>query len=343
MTQGWGTRWKNRLAARRARSAPAAGGFVSMPEPRSIGYFARGKQLAAGNFLMGGHMVETLDPWTVEPPSHAFAAELHGFAWLDHLAAAGDRDARLAAQRWVQGWIDRFDAGDGPGWEPDIAGRRVTRWINHAIFLTAGRTPAETQPFFAALGRHTDFLARSWSRTEPGLPRFEALAGLVCASLALLGMERHRSDALHALGRACAHDIGPDGAIPSRSPEQLLEVFTLLTWVRQALSESGLAVPAQVQDALTRVAPCLRTLRHADGGLARFHSGGRGMDGLLDHALSASGVTGTTRETSAMGYARLEGGRTTVIVDAARPPIGFGAARTCLDAGAGADVRIGGH
>ena len=92
MEHGWAARkrrWGNRLAARASRSAPAAGGFVSMPEPRTVGFFARGRQITQGNFLLAGHMVETLDPWQIDPPSLGFAAELHGFGWMDHSSSAG--------------------------------------------------------------------------------------------------------------------------------------------------------------------------------------------------------------------------------------------------------------
>ncbi|MCB1390417.1 MAG: heparinase II/III family protein [Rhodobacteraceae bacterium] len=325
MEHGWSARkkrWGNRLAARAARSAPAAGGFVSMPEPRTVGFFAKGRQIASGNFLLAGHMVETLAPWEVEPPSHGFAAELHGMAWLDHLAANGDRDARLKAQAWVGEWIQRFGMGEGPGWEPDLTGRRVLRWLHHAVFLTVGRTADENLPFFAALGRQTAFLARRWRTATPGLPRFEALTGLLYAAFALLGMEEYRTEAVSALTRACADDIAEDGGVTSRNPEDLLETFTLLTWALLALEDAGAPVPAALETALGHIAPCLRTLRHADGGLCRFHGGGRGMEGRLEHALAIAEIPVRPNRAAAMGYARLEGGRTTVLVDAAAPPGG---------------------
>lgn len=325
MEQGWSarkTRWGNRLAARAVRSAPPAGGFVSMPEPRTVGFYAKGRQLAQGNFLLAGHMVETLAPWDVEPPSQGFAAELHGMAWLDHLAANGDREARLKAQAWVSDWIQRFGMGDGPGWTPDVTGRRVLRWLHHAVFLTVGREAEENQPFFAALGRQTAFLARRWRHATPGLPRFEALTGLLYAAFALIGMEPHRGEAVSALTRACTDDIAADGGLASRNPEDLLETFTLLTWALRALEDAGAPIPPALETALGRIAPCLRTLRHADGGLCRFHGGGRGMEGRLEHALSIAAVPVRPNRTLAMGYARLEGGRTTVLVDAAAPPGG---------------------
>ncbi len=58
----------NRLAAHRAARAAPAAGFVSQPEPRTIGLYARGKQLVAGNFLFAGHLVEApgLDLWDIK-------------------------------------------------------------------------------------------------------------------------------------------------------------------------------------------------------------------------------------------------------------------------------------
>ncbi len=33
-----------------------------------------------------------------------------------------------------------------------------------------------------------------------------------------------------ALARECEHQIDAQGGLPTRNPEELLEVFTLLTW-----------------------------------------------------------------------------------------------------------------
>ncbi len=55
------THLMNRVAARRAAWAKPATAFVSAPEPRTIGSFARGRQLAAGNFMFAGHLLERPD------------------------------------------------------------------------------------------------------------------------------------------------------------------------------------------------------------------------------------------------------------------------------------------
>ncbi len=318
----------NRWHARRAARARPPTGFVSQPEPRTIGSYAKGRQLVAGNILLAGHLVQAPDRmiWNVAPPTSAFSEALHGFGWMDDLAALGDRAARERAQTWTAGWIERYGRGTGPGWTPDLTGRRLIRWINHALFVMSGQDADASQAFFRSLGQQTIFLSRRWPVASPGLPRFEALTGLIYAGLSLTGMEHHVAPAMQGLSRECRQQIDAEGGIPTRNPEELLEVFTLLNWASLALAESGRMAQAEHLAAIERIAPTLRALRHADGGLARFHGGGRGAEGRLDQALATSRVRAGTSAGLAMGYARLSGGRTTLIMDASRPPTGAASA-----------------
>ncbi|WP_424942728.1 heparinase II/III family protein [Aliiroseovarius crassostreae] len=322
------TRLANRWHAWRATRAAPATGFVSQPEPRTIGAYARGKQLVAGNYLFAGHLVNAPDRslFEITPPSREFALELHGFVWLDDLASLGDFAARQRGQAWLLEWIDQYGQGKGPGWTPDLTGRRLIRWINHALFLMAGMPSNDSKRFFSSLGQQTIFLSRRWQAASPGLPRFEALTGLIYAGLSLTGMERHVAPAVKALARECRDQIDAQGGIPTRNPEELLDVFTLLTWSASALAESGNMAAHEHLEAIERIAPTLRALRHADGALARFHGGGRGLEGRLDHALANSGVRGAASPGLSMGFARLHAGRTTVIMDAAPPPKGAASA-----------------
>ncbi|MBE1285388.1 MAG: heparinase [Rhodobacteraceae bacterium] len=318
------SRLLNAFYAYRARRQRAAKGFVSQPEPRTIGSFARGRQLVGGNLLFAGYLVESKDTglWEVTAPNIAFDAERHGFSWLDDLAAVGDFNARAKAQKWVWGWIDTHGGGTGPGWTPDLTGRRLIRWINHAVFLLRGQESEQSQAFFRSLSQQVWYLSKRWKAATPGLPRFEALTGLIYAGLALEGREELADPAVRALAAECDRQVTAQGGLATRNPEELLEVFTLLTWAAAALHEAGRGVPHAHTEAIERIAPTLRTLRHADGGLARFHGGGRGMEGRLDHALAASHVTDQNADGLAMGYARLYARRTSIIVDAAAPPTG---------------------
>ncbi len=329
------TRTVNHIHARLAGFGAKANAFTTSPEPRTIGSVARGRQLLAGNFLFAGRLVEAPDTsiWKIGMPTGRFAMEVHGCAWLDDLAALGTPEARATAQTWVMEWISLYGAGKGDGWSPDLTGRRIIRWINHALVILRGADPKQSRKFYAALARQTTFLSRRWRAAGAGLPRTEALAGLVYAGLALEGMEKLVGPAVDALARHCDSHIDSSGGIASRNPEELLEVFYLLAWVKVALKESERRIPPSLHDALERIAPTLRALRHADGDLARFHGGGRGVEGRLDRALANARIKATPRTGLAMGYARLSAGRTSVVIDAAAPdtsPTGFSAHASTL-------------
>lgn len=311
-------------ALRAGRMRARAVGLVSSPEPRTIGSFAKGRQLLAGNFLFAGHLLEHKEsnPWDLPAPNAEYQQELQGFAWLDDLAAVGGPAARDAARRWLWRWIELYGRGRGPGWTPDLTGRRLIRWINHALFMLQGNDAPDSDVFYRSLHQQTHFLARRWQGAVNGLPRFEALTGLIYAGLALEGMEEMALPAIKALAKECEGQIDDQGGLPTRNPEELLEVFTLLTWAAAALSDAGHATPEEHLDAIERIAPTLRTLRHSDGSLARFHGGGRGPEGWLDHALAQARVKTRQPDGLSMGFARLSAGRTSVLIDASKPPQG---------------------
>jgi uncharacterized heparinase superfamily protein len=318
------THFMHRYHARRiARGAPVTA-FVSQPEPRTIGHLARGRQLIAGNFLFSGLLVESKDQsiWDIAGNNDIVSYEIQGCQWLDDLAAVGDTKARLLAQEWVHEWITRFGAGKGSGWTPDLVGKRLIRWINHGFLLLRGQDKEHADAFFRSLSHQALFLARRWKTSHPGLPRFEALTGMIYAGLSLEGMEQYVPAAVAVLAQDCAVQIDDEGGIATRNPEELLEVFTLLTWAAHSLGEAGQTPPIALIDAINRIAPTLRALRHSDGGLARFHGGGRGLEGRLDHALANATIKSGSSDGLHMGFARHTAGRTSLVIDAQFPPKG---------------------
>ena len=320
------TRFMNKLAAWVTARGLRAQGFVSQPVPRGIGMQARGRQVLAGNFVIAGHVVEApgQSPWDIKAPDPAVTAGLQGFEWLEHLAALGDRAARETAQGWTAQWIARHGGGSGPGWTPALAGQRLRRWISHALFLLSGDPPGGSEPLFRALAHHAAFVARRWQAAPEGLPRIEALCGLLLAALSLEGMEGHLPQARSGLVRACRSLSDTNGTIPSRNPEELLQILQLLVWAAEALEGAGRMVEQALVEGIESAAITLRTLRHKDGALPRFHGGDSGDPGRLDRALGLAGNVVSARDGRAMGYGRLQGGRTSVIVDAAPPPMGAG-------------------
>ena len=330
------SRGMDRLHARVAGRTPVRGALSGRLEPSGVGSVALGRALVEGSFLLAGHAVRTRGRtiWDVAPPlaelaeegwrgaDPAFEAARHGFDWLPDLAALGDEAAQDLARDWTTGWMRRHGRGAGPGWSAGIAGRRVLAWIDHADFALGDEATAPGP--LRALERQAVFLRRRWRSAPPGPARIDAAAGLLRAALVLGSLAPAVDSAAAGLADAAGW-IDAAGAIPSRRPEELAVLLARLSAAVAALRAAGRPVPEGLEDAVDRGSGTLRGLRHADGGLGRFHGGGRGAPGLVDRALLDGGARPRTRPL-AMGYARLKAGRTTVLVDAAPPPAGSGSA-----------------
>ncbi len=315
--------WRIRQVARFSLFARAPKEFVSYPEPKSIGAFTRGQQMAIGNFQFSGTLIEAPEKsiWDITR-APAVLEEIHECAWIDDIAAIGTVEGRRLLQGWVGDWIRRHGTGKGPGWQPAITGRRLIHWVSHALTIMQGQDQKFTISFLRSVARQARFLERTWSYAAPGLPRIQALVGLVYIGLAF-SMKGLLRQSVKRLGRECDRCIGPDGGVVSRSPEELMEVFVLLVWAARVLEEAEQTADPRHLSAIERIAPTLRTLRLGDGALARFHGGGRGIEGQLDQALAESGIRAQPTREARMGYARVASGRSTIILDGAPPAAGW--------------------
>lgn len=325
---------RQRVMLWQARRMPKAAGFAQSPEPLSIGRFDRARQLMSGQYLFAGQLVEAPDYglFQIEAPSEDFAREAHGFVWLEDLAAVGDVKTREVAQGWWRDWHGAFGQGQSRvAFEPAVIGRRLLRLLHHAVFLQPGFSFEERQAFFVSLSLQAHYLAKVWRQAGSGLARMEALSGLVAAGLILRGLEQLVAPALTALSDEVLREVDAGGGIGSRNPEELLEICTLLVWLEETLASGDRALPPEIRAGINRIAPVLRLLRHADGGLARFHDGGAGSEGRLDQALFHAGVKPGPVSGHAhgplMGYVRLFAGRSSLIMDVASPPAGVAGAR----------------
>ena len=308
------TRWRVLRAAR-----GGGRGLAWQPAPRGAGSALRGQPILSGRWHFAGHEVETDgDPWDIAPPSVPFEMQVHGQGWLDDVLAVGGNRAGPAARGWVLGWARRYGRGGGRGWDPALTGRRLLRWIDHAPALTEGMAEADRAAFDAQLHAHAGYLRATWRAAPPGLPRMEALTGLLYGGMTLEGREALAGEAARALAAEVNAEVGADGGIASRNPEALLETALLLGWSVDLLAAAG-AVPLPLTAARERTGRALAALRHADGGLARFHGGGRGLPGRLERA---AGGRAPPPEARVMGFFAVRRGAATLIVDADRPPEG---------------------
>jgi uncharacterized heparinase superfamily protein len=314
--------WRNRMAARRAQSAGRPDIAETLPEPVLFGDADRGLALVAGTWRAVGHELALGERsiWAMPVSDRRLEPVRQSFAWLDDLGALGNRAARERAQDWLLDWVRRYGRGHGPGWRPPIAGARVRQWTAHAAMLAKGLSPRDADRFWRALAVQQRYLLQTWNRAEPGLNQIHALTGLVWSGI-VLPHKGHRM-AMAELGQRAEAYIDAKGEVASRRPEDLAEALILLIWTARLLENAGQHAPPAHLSAIVRGVPVLRPLRMGDGSFARFHGGGQGDPDRLDQALAELRIGVQSRPPLSMGYCRLTGGRTALVLDAAPPPAG---------------------
>lgn len=296
--------------------------MIRSPDPRGAGSAPRGREMAEGTTLrLGGYVIRMGEQsiWQVESPGPRFEDARQSFCWLDDLAAYGDPAAHQRAGDWTRGWIDRFGRGQGPGWQPDLTADRIMRLLDHWRWLGSGLVPVPPETMTATLVRQARFLSVSWSGMTDSPARLRALAALIESGLLLPDLRAGQGAAVAGFDAGLSEAL--EACLAARDPEQVLDLLTVLVRTKDTLEQAGHSVSDPHVQAMGNAAHTLRSLRHADGGLPRFQGGGAGDPGALDAALAGSAARATVPDPVAMGYVRLARGRTTVIADAAPPPL----------------------
>ena len=164
--------------------------FIVETEPRSIGKISIGRQMVEGKINLAGQVIQRTDEvWNLKTKERDFFDKLHSFDWVDDLAALGNVEARRFAQNWLSSWMKKYSSGFGPGWTPELTGRRLVCWAHHYLFLTQGCSEKKLKKFYILLARQAKFLSKRAMKSPAGLPRFEALLGLIYAGCYLKDME----------------------------------------------------------------------------------------------------------------------------------------------------------
>lgn len=312
----------NSFYARTAKNFAQAEQFISTPGPLSIGNTLVADKICQGEFFIFGNTLQLEDKviWDHSLKNIENYEDLHGFTWLDDLAARGDKAAVEIAQKWIFSWIEKYGSGSGAGWTPNLTGKRLIRLIHHEEIILHELSEKKISIYFRFIYKQANFLSKRFCKTNEINMNFEAIVGLIYCGLYVEGFDSFITVATEYLSRECRDKIDKDGGILSRNPEELLEIFTYLVWVAHGLHDADWT-PSQAHiDAINRIAPTLRHLRHTNGNLCRFNGSLGKYSGELDRYLFLSGNKKKTTKILKMGYARLEGGRTSIIQDAGSLP-----------------------
>ena len=283
----------------------------------------RADDIYAGYFVFGGRLVkgDGRTPFDIAAPTPEFARDLAGFSWLRHLRAAGTALALTNARALVRDFIaaeSRLRAGVAG--EPAVLARRILSWLSQSAFVLKESDADFYRAFLRCLSHDAVLLGRRYGATV-GPDRL--LAGIALTELALcadLG-----AGALKRASGALAEEIGrqifADGGHVGRNPETLIELLLDLLPLRQAFAARNQPVPQPLLNAIDRMIPMLRLLRHGDGSLALFNGMGVTEPDHLATVLAYADSRGRALLNGPhAGYQRMEGADAVVIVDAGAPP-----------------------
>jgi uncharacterized heparinase superfamily protein len=308
---------KTQAVARSTRRGKSAKAFISQPMPKGVGSAHIGLQLNAGNYLIDGQLIKEPDEfiWDVEYENAPFQEKAHGFLWLDDLVANGSHACLSKARLWFLEWVERFGDGYNSAWTPELAGGRVIRMVNHAIVLLGNSKELDAKHYFETISHHARFLKKRNQFAPDGLPKFRALAGYIYSALALEEFASDLEPAMRALAKECEAYVAQDGGIPTRNPEELLEIFMLLVWIEQGMTSASFHPDRALLDAIERMAPAIRSLRIGDGRLVAFQGANSVASAVVAQVLSDAGTRSKTTQARVMGFARASAKETILVMD----------------------------
>jgi uncharacterized heparinase superfamily protein len=303
--------------------APAAEELLLAPPDLRAHDPSFADEVASGSFGLAGAVADLRgrSPFTIEPPSPAWARELHGFGWLRHLDC-GQREDRSIARKLTTEWIWRSRRVPELAWRPEIVGRRVVSWLSHATLLLDGAEPKRYAAVMRSLSDQITYLSSSWQDAADGWPRLAALIGLVQTDLCIAGHDRRLALSQKLLGAELERQVpAPGGGHIGRNPWTLVELLLDLLPLRRCYAARGKTPDPALLSAIRRATEMLGHLRLGDGMPGRFNGMGPGERGALATVLAyAEGRPSPSAMAERSGYVRLERGSTTVLVDAGPPP-----------------------
>ncbi|MCB1525811.1 MAG: heparinase II/III family protein [Rhodoblastus sp.] len=284
----------------------------------------RAEDIYAGYFAFGGRIVNTQgrSPFDLHPPSPEWARALNGFGWLRHLRAAETSLARVNARALIDDYLAARGRNGGETFDAATTARRILSWLSQSTLVLEGAEAEFYHRFLRALARDAAQLQDALGATE-GLPRLQACMALSAYAMCADTPARYQTRASAQLAEAIGAQILPDGGHLSRNPQTLIDLLLDFLPLRQAFVARGAAPPPALLNAIDRIIPALRLLRHGDSSLALFNGMGVTAPDRLATVLHYDDARGTAPVSAPhSGYQRLEAADTIVIVDAGPPPPG---------------------
>jgi uncharacterized heparinase superfamily protein len=316
--------WRTPLHALRLRGRYPLKLLVAPHDPIA-GSVERGQSIMGGQCARFGHSTAADNcDFGETSPSEAFQTYLQSFAWLRDLAALNDRAATTSvAEHLTRSWLARYaEKVSDTAWRADIWGQRILNWAAHAPLILGSSDLVYRSSVLNAMARGARHLDRVADRAPIGVARVTSWAGVIAAGLLMPGGEPRRIVGESGLERAINAAFLPDGGSACRSPQNLMAMISVLSMLESVYDARKMAFPAFIDDCVSRGVPALLAVVMGDGGLSSWQ-GGAGIGGQdVDGVIAASAIRARPlRQARDWGYQRITAGATTLVIDAAPPPV----------------------
>ncbi len=261
-------------------------------------------------------------------PTHS-EKSIHSFDWLYDLRSMNSTISRKIALAWILEWMARYGSGRGPGWNIEVASKRVIALVENSNLFE--KPPFGGDETYEILN---DVIKRLLSRTLNLLRVLKPLTfnnrTQFFLTIAIFQCEYFRGtnkkqlgQILQKIGRISKRLINRLGEIESRNPEELLEFFAYLERLRnygKQLNIYGVAEGSFVDTSLMYAAKTLKALRFENGRLVTAMGSDGGSESYLNLLSSVKYPKEIIRDGTYMGFYRMQTNNVTVISDVKNPP-----------------------
>ncbi len=271
--------------------------------------------------------------FNIEPPTEAFARDLHSFEWLHHLrayelASTSTKEAQTIAadhaRDHVLGWIATRSKHPKFAHTPSMAARRALAWTNHAAFLLDEADPQDYRTIMASILADTQYAFTHRALVDD--PTEHCMLVLACASVAHalsdhIALKQQTRD---ALTEALKITFNADGGPRTRRAGDLPPLLASMLSLKALMEGRGLNAPQRLLQSIENGQRMLRMLRHPDGTLVRFQ-GTRSIMALETDLIATILFFDTERGplpilAQQSGYARLEAPDSVLLIDCGGAP-----------------------
>jgi uncharacterized heparinase superfamily protein len=307
--------------------------LLAVPKDELPADIARGKALRMGNFHFQGleQPLHNID-YARLPLPPAMLDYIHRFDWLRDLAAATNlADGAPLAATVTENWlINNTVKIREPAWRVDNCAWRMLNMAAYCPLILSSSDPIYRSRVLNHFARNARHLDRGTAKAASLYARLSGWAGVTAASLLLPEGKARRVVGEAGLADAIDLCVFEDGGVVSRSPVQLMDLIALLSLLRQCYVACNEAIPAFLQEALSRSVPALLGLTHSDGGLGAWQGSAQVSAAKIAALISASGVRARpTRQALDWGYQRVSAGKAVMLLDAGPPPLAKQSAAGC--------------